>query len=932
MNDDPPSATPSPAQPVASATDPAAPFPPADPLPVVFEPPSVMDPVSNLDFLPVDDAFALEMRSETIEQLAGGDALRRGVSERIEAGRSKTNADLVAGRDRVRVHATLREHTGHGLAEQAAHLHTTVDGRLDVHAASEDTVLLAGHMRELWDGGAAIVAAMTDDTVAGGGIRVTTPLDLWVHGLMGVEERIGTCTADAVLLELGATHYEREYGPGVHAAELAVYTGSLYQSSRSTFRPLMRVSSGVRNLIAGGGGEGGGGDGGAGSAPGASSPPVPAAGDAETESVSETLRAATGAGAGRTAQAEAMAGVHSENPTGIHRIDEVVALVRGANVPGASDDVSELRRGAYTTGQLAALRERFEALRDAVRATDATAQREATSVSMVSKLDDTASVHEASALDIVPDIGSGATGPGMGAPVSHSTVSPPQPPGVKLGFPGGADRPPQPAAPALDSHAVYHRLDELQMYYGFLDKTAIANEFEQAAGLISSRLLRVLENYGGHTDELPQRTSGIATEKHAYLALQGMAHQAEGDAKFERAVEIREALDVISTCANEDLQRLSVKFGITDAPFAQVIPRPPARTAIQSEVIPVYRMLRGLAIRFMVLGWNRARSDFHAAAGQISQIVLRRFVTLGGNPAHLISLPSGATRTEQAYLAIERIARRAAGSVGAVQASYARKDLKAIDRVMSRELRRLTFMYGALDALSTQTTPPTRATQAMRLAPMQLPSLTDASTAVPPAVRLEIPGSPPHITPQITPGFHDYESAGGLVHTTDVLDSPPASRLSEPSLSEAGDLERGRLGHPATTAEQPATTGAIVTPAPAGPSSFWLAPVDPWPEPGTARFHRAASGAFEFPFWRRRAIARLFSDYHAVRDAGFAYFLNEAEETLRWSAKREEEVFDDLKRLNAIARLDTAAAAVTVDIDWNSLHALVAVLCAPPLP
>ena len=229
------------------------------PLPV-FEPPSVMDPVSNLDFLPVDDAFALEFRSETIAQLVGGDALRRGVSERIEAGRSQTNADLVAGRDRVRVHGTLDEHTGHGLAEQGAHLHTTVDGTLDVHAASEDTVLLAGHMSELWDGGAAIVAAMTDDTVAGGGIRVTAPLDLWVHGLMGVEERIGTCTADAVLMELGATHYEREYGPGVHAAGLAVYTGSLYQSSRSTFRPLMRVSSGVRNLIAGGGGGGGGGD------------------------------------------------------------------------------------------------------------------------------------------------------------------------------------------------------------------------------------------------------------------------------------------------------------------------------------------------------------------------------------------------------------------------------------------------------------------------------------------------------------------------------------------------------------------------------------------------------------------------------------------------------------------------------------------------
>ena len=250
MSDTPPSATPMPAQPVATVTSPEAPSPPADPLPV-FVPPSVTDLVSNLDFPPVDDAFALEMRAETIEQLVGGDALRRGESERIEAGRSQTNANLVAGRDRVRVRGALHEHTGHGLAEQAAHLHTTVEGTLDIHAASEDTVLLAGHMSDLWDGGGAIVAAMTDDTVAGGGIRVTTPLDLWVHGLMGVEERIGTCTADAVLMELGATHYEREYGPGAHAAGLAAYTGSLYLSSRSTFRALMRVSSGVRNLIPG---------------------------------------------------------------------------------------------------------------------------------------------------------------------------------------------------------------------------------------------------------------------------------------------------------------------------------------------------------------------------------------------------------------------------------------------------------------------------------------------------------------------------------------------------------------------------------------------------------------------------------------------------------------------------------------------------------
>ena len=411
MDDATPSATPMPEQPLATATNPAAPFPPAD-SPPVFVPPSVTDPVSNLDFPPVDDAFALEMRAETIEQLVGGDALRRGESERIEAGRSKTNADLVAGRDRVRVHGTLHEHTGHGRAELAAHLHTTVDGRLDVHAASEDTVLLAGHMRDLWDGGAAIVAAMTDDTVGGGGIRVTTPLDLWVHGLMGVEERIGTCTADAVLMELGATHYEREYGPGAHAAGLAVYAGSLYQSNRSTFRALMRVSSGVRNLIPGRGGGGGGGDAGAGDAPTASTPPAPAAGDAGDagdagpQAASKTLCAATGAGG--TVQAGAMAGARSENLTGIHPGDEVAALTLGANVPGACDDLTELRRGTGTAGQL-------EALRDAMRGGEAGTQGEATSVSRFPKLDDTASVHEASALDIEAVVRPVATVPGLGS-------------------------------------------------------------------------------------------------------------------------------------------------------------------------------------------------------------------------------------------------------------------------------------------------------------------------------------------------------------------------------------------------------------------------------------------------------------------------------------------------------------------------------------
>ena len=127
-----------------------------------------------------------------------------------------------------------------------------------------------------------------------------------------------------------------------------------------------------------------------------------------------------------------MAGVRSRDLTGIHRFDEVAALAGGAHVAGTSGDLTGLRRGEDAAGQLAALR-------DAMRGGGAGPQREVRSVSRVPGLDDTASVHEASAPDIVADIRSGATVPDLDAPVLHSTVSPPQPPpGVKHGLLGGA--------------------------------------------------------------------------------------------------------------------------------------------------------------------------------------------------------------------------------------------------------------------------------------------------------------------------------------------------------------------------------------------------------------------------------------------------------------------------------------------------------------
>ena len=853
MIDTHPCATPMPAQPVATVTSAAAFPPPPDPLPHAVGPAvPVTDPVSNLDFLPIDDAFALEFRSETIEQLVGGGALRRGVSERIDAGRSQTNADLVAGRDRVRVHATLHEHTGHGLAEQAAHLHTTVDGTLDVHAASEDTVLLAGHMRDLWDGGTAIVAAMTDDTAAGGGIRVTTPLDLWVHGLMGVEERIGTCTADAVLMESSATHYEREYGPGVHTAGLAVYSGALYQSSRSTFRPLMRVSSGVRNLIAGGdgGGAGGGGDGGAGDAPGASPPPVPARTGAAAESASATLAA------GRTVvEAPATALDTADALTDPRRVplEELVDSVDArapeemgeAGTVMRAEDLPELTRGADTAEQLGALRE-------TLRIDKTASGSEAPGGSRASEFAGAVSTHPASGgggpLEIDPS--SAVHGENARQVRPHPDVPWGHGQEMQPGLPGGADRPPPSAAPESDFHAAYRRLRELCSHYYHIFKLDIRSDYHRVIDRFRKAILAKFTKFGGNTKALELRPSGTTQADQAYDILHEMARQAERDRDFGRAGKIREALGAFDKGAVEALQALTTKHGIPKSRFIQAVQKPPtaveptiavtasplpAHTPIQSDWIAAYRQLRDLPRQYSNVGQALAHADARFAISRVANKVTHRFAKFGGDAKRRIPHTCDATRLEQAYGAIQGMLRQAEESHDAARTDEIREALDEIRRYTTGQLAKLTKKYGALDTLSTQATRTTQPTQAMLRPPATAgPPVTVASTTVPPPSQFDIPGPAYPIVAPLNPVF--TESAGGLVHATDVPGPCAVSGLPGPSLSEAagdeaGDLWRGWLDRPATvsgaTAAHPASTGNIVTPALGGTSSFWLQPVDP---------------------------------------------------------------------------------------------------------
>ena len=199
------------------------------------------------------DTYAIEMRAESIDMLSLGNATRRGELDRVEVGDGE-GVDSVAGEETAKVGGELREHTGHGLTQTAARLETTVNGRLSLTCGGEDTILLGGAMTDTWTGGAFIAAAMSDDLAVGAGVRVTAPADMWLNALAGMEERPGTAVADGVYIDLCGTLFEREYGPGMHAAGIAQLSGNIYQTQKTGFRPLMKVSMGVRNLLPGAGG------------------------------------------------------------------------------------------------------------------------------------------------------------------------------------------------------------------------------------------------------------------------------------------------------------------------------------------------------------------------------------------------------------------------------------------------------------------------------------------------------------------------------------------------------------------------------------------------------------------------------------------------------------------------------------------------------
>ena len=830
----------------------------AGPLPVIGAPVAT-EPFPALDFLPVDDAFALELRAESIEQLVGGDSLRRGESEHIEAGRSEDNADLVAGRDRVHVHGHLHEHTGRGLAEQAAHLETAVGATLEVHARHEDQVLFAGHMLDAWDGGAAIAAAMADDTVGGGGVRTTVPLDLWVHALMGVEERIGTCTADAVLAELAATHYEREYASGVHRAALAVLQGTLYQTTRSQFVPLMKLSTGVRNLIAGGG------DGGGGNAPATSPPPAspPGEGGAPGEAAAGTLAA------GRTATETPVHGLRAAEGLADARrvsLEDVEGSIdlRAADELGETgeamhaDDLGALTRPADTAEQL-------EALRETLRANEPATLDETTGGLRISADDDTASVHEASALDIVSDTRPGATTSELSAPLPRPGGPRPLPPGVKPGLLGGADRPPQPAAQPPDWNTLFSRLHNLDSHYrSRLNPDAAQRAFDLTRS-VASMVMDRFRKFGGDTGTLQKLPGEVYLAEPAYRALEDMASRAANSGNDARATEIRASLKVIDSVTSDAMIALGREFGLPFALPAPVIqpsaapgpsaaappttssgvPGPirstplPQRIEQESDWIDAYSRLQYSYRRHTELGDHDAADACKAAIKHIGEKMWRTCKTNRVSAEHLVSLGArDRRRMIQRYLALQAMARQ---TDDPTTAATAHRAVDELNDFMTRKIRQFTWTYVLYDAPPESALhPPTPAG----------PALTVPTTIATPPIRLVAPGPSHRIVPEVT--LPVPQPAGGTIQPPDIPGSVPLPGLPGPSglgaaSTEAGEFERWWLGlsapgtttAPGTPAAPPGTTAVPVTPRLDEPSPFPLQPVDPVPAPGTVRFDPA---------------------------------------------------------------------------------------------
>ena len=534
----------------------------------------------DLPFTPaegVEGAHALELRAESILLYAECGSERTGEIDRTEVGLSDNNRDVVAGRDRVEIDGLLDEHTGHGLVHVAGEVEMNVGGPLRMQAHLEDNIIMAGVMRDEWSGGTLITAAMSDDMAAGLGLRCTAPLDVWVHGLVGMEERPGTCAADGILNELAGTLYEREYGPSAHVAAVARFQGTVVTTMKTGFRPLMKTAIGVRNLIPGGGGGGGGAN---------ASPPAapPAPGGGETAGAVTLTAAGTGGALGR--------GVAGGGDT-----DELITVARTAESASDTADAANLQHPATTAdnvddlarvevdgtgyrqvagiydqpvpaggwietegGELYAISVRGESPHASHTLDSSGAHRlgdsEPGSASPLSNERHVSFAEpdgaSASALDATSPPASGRPLADTTPPASTANPAPtpvtPKPKALDLAEPG---------AEGFDFGKTYASLRDRQQYYRDYAKWPGNVAVTESVGAIDAKAVDLFQGVDGSLDDLPldptARTLAIRAE------LDGMALRAEAAGDADRLARIRGAIDELDVLVHDTAVDIAVR-------------------------------------------------------------------------------------------------------------------------------------------------------------------------------------------------------------------------------------------------------------------------------------------------------------------------------------------------------------------------------------
>ena len=450
----------------------------------------------------VKEAHALELRAESMLQYSERGAERTGELDRTEVGVSDDNRDVVAGRDQVEIDGMLEEHTGHGLVHVADDVEVNVGGSLRMHAHLEDNIIMGGVMTDEWKGGTFITAAMSDDMAAGLGLRCTAPLDVWVHGLVGMEERPGTCAADGVLFELAGTLYEREYGPSAHVAVVARHSGTVVTTMKTGFRPLMKTAIGVRNLIPGGGGGGG-----QASASPPAAPPAPGGGGGGEAAGAVTLTAAESGGAlGR--------GVAGSDDT-----DEIVTVVRTMETASDTAEVENLQHPASTADNLDDL---------------ARVDVEGAGYQQV------AEIYE-QPIPLAPEQTAAEPSPGAGSTAAGS---------------GGKQPPPldhtAPGAEGYDFGSAYSSLHDRNQFYRQELNLRGNLYLREYLGEIDKKAIALFEALGGSADDIAIDNYGLRTSN-VYAAVETMANEAEMAGDVERLADIRAAMDQLEALVQSTL-------------------------------------------------------------------------------------------------------------------------------------------------------------------------------------------------------------------------------------------------------------------------------------------------------------------------------------------------------------------------------------------